>query len=320
MNHDMENEEYLKKKQDRQIEIDEYIRMKRYRQINSVLIWKDDEFITKRYYNGYDENSRNVIKSVAKSIMSICTGIALDQGLIKSLDEPICNYIPQFNENREPFHKRITIRHLLTMTSGIYWNGGVHYHCPMLAQMHRSRDWISHIADCVVSDMPGTKYNYKEWDVILLAKLLDVVCGDMFDFINDNLYKPVGIESDRWYKSACGVYYSVAAGDEGESEGTSNLTALEMQKIGQLFLNGGTFDRRQIISEEYINQAVAPSKCNSGYGLLWWRGDNWYGCRGYGGQSITVVPDKNAVIVMQATPTSRGMGYDDVIHYCMEFI
>lgn len=302
------------------MEIDSFIKRKHYRQINSVLIWKDEEILAKLYYNGYDENSNNVIKSVAKSIMSICTGIALDQGLIKSLDEPICNYIPAFNEGREPLHKLITIRHLLTMTSGIYWNGGIHYHCPMLAQMHRSGDWISYIADCAVSNIPGTKNNYKEWDVILLAKVLDMVCDDMFDFINYNLYKPLHIVSDRWYKSTCQVYYSVAFGDEGKEEVTSNLTAFDMLKIGQLILNGGIYEGSQIITQNYINQLVAPSTCNSGYGLLWWRGDNWYGCRGYGGQSITVLPDKRAVIVSQATPTARGMGYDDLIWYGRDLI
>jgi CubicO group peptidase (beta-lactamase class C family) len=301
-------------------EIDEYIKKRHYRQINSVLIWKNNEVLAQRYYNSYDENSRNVIKSVAKSIMSICTGIALDKGLIKSLDEPIFSFIPEFNENRDPRHRLITIRHLLTMTSGIYWNGGIHYHCPMMSQMRNSGNWISHIANCAVSDTPGTKYNYKEWDIILLARLLDVVCGNMYDYINDNLYKPLGINSNRWYRSDCGISYSVALGDEGESEIQSSLTALEMHKIGRLFLYGGVYEGKRIISEDYIKQAVAPSKCNSGYGLLWWRGDNWYGCRGFGGQSITVVPDKNAVIVTQATPTSRGMGYNDVIQLCMSCI
>lgn len=252
--------------------------------------------------------------------MSICTGIALDQGLIKSLDEPICRYLPQFNECRDSLHRGITIRHLLTMTSGILWNGGVHYHCPMLTQMRRSGDWISHIADCAVVDIPGTKYNYKEWDVILLGKVLDMICGDMFDFINETLYQPLEIKSGRWYQSPCGVYYSVAEGDEGDNENQANLTAYELLKIGQLFLQGGSFNDRQIISKAYIKQAIEPLKCNRGYGMLWWCGDNWYGCRGYGGQSITVVPDKNAIVITQATPTSRGMSYDDVIWNCVDLL
>ncbi|BCN31108.1 serine hydrolase domain-containing protein [Anaeromicropila herbilytica] len=298
------------------IEIDEYIKKKRYRQVNSVLVSKNSEIIAERYYNGFNKDSRNPIKSVAKSIMSIGVGIALDKGLISSIDEPICKYISEFNERRDPFHKMITIRHLLTMTSGILWNGGVHYHCPMLMQMKHSNNWISHITDCVVTNRPGTKYNYKEWDVILLAKVLDSIGSDMFDLINENLYKLLGIHSERWYKSTCGVYYSVADGDEDENESLSNLTAREMLKIGQLLLQKGFYNNKQIISSDYMEQAVTPTQSNPSYGYLFWRGENWYGCRGYGGQRIIVIPKKELVIVTQATPTSRGMSYDDVIWFC----
>lgn len=297
-------------------QINEYILRHHYRQINSVLLSKNGEILASCYYNGFYEKSKNVINSVAKSIMSICTGIALDRGLIQSLDEPIYKYIHEFSECREPFHRMITIRHLLTMTSGICWNGGVHYHCPMMQQLRSSNDWISHIADCAVIDVPGTKYNYKEWDVILLAKLLDIACGDMYDFINDNLFIPFGIESARWYKSPCGVYYSVGNDEETDNETKFKLTAIDMMKIGQLFLNGGRYGQERIISETYIHQAISPLKCNPNYGFLWWVWGEQYGCRGYGGQSITVIPDKNAVIVTQATPTDRGMGYFDVVEYC----
>lgn len=300
--------------------IDEYIAGHHYRQINSVLLCRDNEILASRYYNGFDENSKNVILSVAKSIMSVCAGIALDKGLIQSLDEPVYKYIHEFSEFREPLHRMITIRHLLTMTSGIYWNGGVHYHCPMMRQLRNSGDWISHIADCAVVDIPGERYNYKEWDVILLAKLLDKACGDMYDFINDNLFKPLGIESERWYKSPCGVYYSVGNGEEADNETKFKMTAIDMMKIGRLFLNGGKYDEDQIISENYVHQAVSPQKCNPNYGFLWWIWEGRYGCRGYGGQSITVIPNENAVIVTQATPTDRGMGYFDVVEYCREML
>ncbi len=302
-------------------EMDEYIRKRHYRQINSVLVCRDDEILAQRYYNGFDENSRNEIKSVAKSIMSIVMGIALDHGLIDSLDMPVYKFIPQLSEGRDMLHRAITLRHLLTMTSGIYWNGGIHYHCPMMTQLYRSHDWISHIADCAVASMPGSKWVYKEWDVILLAKVLDVVCGDLYDYLNAYLYRPLGIQSERWFRSSCGVSYSVG-GYDGEGERQSDLSALDMLKIGQLFLHKGIYEGQRIVSEEYIDQALAPSVAEAeyglGYGFLWWLGDHWYGCRGFGGQSITVVPERNAVIVTQATPTSRGMGYHDVIGLCME--
>lgn len=298
--------------------IDAYIAARHYRQINSVLLCKDGEILAGCYYNGFQENSKNVIASVAKSIMSVCTGIALDKGLLPSLEEPVYQYIPAFREGRDPFHRMITVRHLLTMTSGIYWNGGVHYHCPMMRQLRDSGDWISYIADCAVADIPGTKYNYKEWDVILLAKLLDQVCGDMYDFINTNLFEPLGIEGVRWYQSPCGVYYSVGDGADNDTE--LKLTAIDMLKIGQLFLNKGRYRGEQILSEDYIRQAVSPLKCNPNYGFLWWVWGDGYGCRGYGGQSVTVIPDENAVIVTQATQTDRGMGYYDVVDHCRELL
>lgn len=297
-------------------QINEYIRKHHYRQINSVLIFKDNKIIAECYYNNYEKNTRNPIKSIAKSIMSIAVGIALDKGLIVSLDEPISKYIPEFNEGRDPFHKMITVKHLLTMTSGIFWNGGIHYHCPMLMQMHRSGNWISHIADCAVVNRPGTKYNYKEWDVILLAKILDVICGDMYGFIDEYLYKPLEIKSERWYKSSCGVYYSVAQGDEETEESKSNLSARDLLKIGRLFLQDGIYKGKVIISKDYIKQATAPIAINHEYGYLWWCGETWYGCKGYGGQRIFVIPEQDMVIVTQATPTSRGMSYDDVIEFC----
>ena len=361
------------------LEIDEFIRRKRYRQINRVLVWQaeppsteDGHVLADCCYNGFASSGRNVIKSVAKSIMSACVGIALDKGDLKSLDEPISKFLPEFNESRDLRHRLITVKHLLTMTSGIFWNGGVHYHCPMMDQMRHSGNWISHIADCAVTDIPGTKYNYKEWDVLLLAKVLDCVCGDMYDYMIDNLYKPLGITSaschdsrcvsscdsqhdvkydrccdsrhddkcdcrcddehdrrcdnrhdnknDRWYKSPCGVYYSVAMGDGGPEENCSSLTAYDMLKIGQLFLQNGIYHEQQILSGSYCRQATTPSKCNPGYGFLWWVGEDWYGCRGYGGQSITVLPRKRAVIVTQATPTARGMAYDDVVWTCANML
>lgn len=300
---------------------DEYILSHHYRQLNSVLILKDNEIIAECYYNGFNKGSKNEILSVAKSIMSVCTGIALDKGVIGSLDERVYKYVAELGEGREPLHRMITIRHLLTMTSGIYWNGGVHYHCPMMQQLRSSENWLSYIADCAVTDVPGTRYNYKEWDVILLAKVLDAACGDMYDFLDENLFKPLEIECERWYKSPCGVYYSVGDGREDNDNKTKlKMTARDMLKIGQLFLNGGSFKGERIISEDYISQAVSPLKCNPNYGLLWWIWGEHYGCRGYGGQSITVMPNEKAVIVTQAAPTSRGMGYFDMVEYCGEIL
>ena len=343
--------------------IDEYIRQKRYRLINSVLVYENGELAFERYYNNRNAQSRNQIKSVWKSVLSLTLGVCVDKGWIGGVDEPIGRYLPEFALNIYPYHKSITIRHLLTMSSGIYWSGGVHYHCPMLDQMRRSQEWVEHIAEVRPAYYPGTKFVYKEWDVILLSALigraysmahtsagsvqsasnhgltlssaenlapmprgdcasaaLDSPNGkssdvpfkgsDAFsawDVCSEYIYKPLGISSERWTRSNCGVDYP-SWGDDV----TSDLSARDMAKIGLLMLNGGVREGRRIVSEEYVKAGVAPSAANSGYGFLWWLSGAGFHAQGFGGQELNVYPAQNAVAVIQATVTPSSKTYSDV--------
>ena len=278
-------------------------------QVNSIVIWEDGKIQAECYFNGFHGESRHNIKSVAKSILSIGIGIARDEGLLH-IDDRISEYLPEFAQQRDMRHRLIRIRHLLTMSSGIFWQGGVHYHCPMMDAMRRSGDWVDYIADCKVKDVPGTLFQYKEFDVILLSAILTKVTGDAFDYINAKLLQPLEIHNDRWWKPA-DVYYSPAL--DKESESVSALTAKEMIRIGQLFLQKGKWNGTQIISGEYIQSATEPSPANPGYGFLWWLGRDWYGCRGFGGQSVTVFPDQSKIIVIQASATDRPLSYEDIV-------
>ena len=294
---------------ERELQISELVRSSHHPQLNSVLVWQDGQLQAECYFNGFTAESRHNIKSVVKSILSIGIGIAQDQGLL-NLDDKISKYLMEFNEGRDLRHRMITIKHLLTMSSGIFWQGGVHYHCPMMDAMRRSRNWIDYIADCKVTESPGAVHNYKEFDVILLSAILSKVTGDAFDYINEKLFNHLEIYNERWIKSPDGVYYSPAL--DKEEEAVSALTAREMLKIGQLFLQKGIWNGKQIISKEYIDSAISPSPQNSGYGYLWWLGEDWYGCRGYGGQAVTVFPEQNKIVVTQATATSRPLAYEDI--------
>ena len=294
---------------ERELQIKEVVKSSHHPQLNSVLVWQDGQLQAECYFNGFTAESRHNIKSVVKSILSIGIGIAQDEGLL-NVDDKISKYLPEFNEGRDLRHRMITIKHLLTMSSGIFWQGGVHYHCPMMDAMRRSRNWIDYIADCQVKTTPGTVYNYKEFDVILLSAILSKVTGDAFDYINEKVFKPLEIYNERWIKSPDGIYYSPAL--DKEEEAVSALTAREMLKIGQLFLQKGIWNGKQIISKEYIDSAISPSPQNPGYGYLWWLGQDWYGCRGYGGQAVTVFPSQNKIVVTQATATSRPLAYEDI--------
>lgn len=288
--------------------IDDYIKQKRYRLINSILVIKNEKIIFEHYYNKFNENSKNNIKSVWKSILSITLGICIDKGIINSIDEPIKNYLPEFAEDNHMYHKALTIKHLLTMSSGIYWNPGKHYHCPMLNQMMRSNSWISHLSDVAMSDYPGTKFVYKEWDVILLSAVIGKAADKTaYEVCKEFLYTPLNIDSGAWSKSPDNVSYTIQEGEEN-----SDLSARDMGKIGLLFLNNGIFNGQRIVSEEYIKQAISASKASSEYGYLLWLFEGGYAARGFGGQEVNVYPENNLISVIQATPTSSSKLYGDV--------
>ena len=290
--------------------MDVYLKVKRYRLVNAVVVYENDQLVFERYYNKFDENTINPLCSTWKSILSLTLGICLDKGIIKSLDEPISRYLPQFAQLIEPWHRLITIRHLLTMSSGIHFVGGVHYHCPMMEQMLRSKDWIAHIADVQMKATPGTLFLYKEWDVILLSALIGKACSGLaWDVAWEYLYKPLGIINNKWLiQKKCHLNYNV----DYDGNNDDNLTAKDMAKIGRLMLSGGCWEGQKIVSEAYIVDSVQPSQANNGYGYLWWLSDKGYHARGFGGQEINIYPDKNVVAVVQATVTSSSKFYSDI--------
>jgi len=295
-------------------QLDDYIKIKRYSLINAVIVYENDSLVFERYYNKFNENSVNFLCSTWKSILSITLGICLDKGIIKSLDEPISRYLPQFSQNNYPWHKLITIRHLLTMSSGIHFLGGVHYHCPMLEQMKRAKDWIAHIADVQMIATPGTKFIYKEWDVILLSALIGKACGGLaWDIAEEYIFKPLNIIGEKWLSQNNNSINYNAALEKILPEGSGDkMTAKNMAKIGRLMLNSGVWEGQRIASEEYVNASVMPSQASSGYGFLWWLFDKGYRAMGFGGQEINIYPGKKVVAVIQATVTPSSKMYYDI--------
>ncbi|WP_224753478.1 serine hydrolase domain-containing protein [Paenibacillus terricola] len=293
---------------DRQVlmQLDDYLKQHRYRLVNCVLVVRNGKIVWESYYNRYHADSRNPIKSIWKSIMALTTGICLDRGLIGSLDDPVSLYLPAFGRSIHPYHKLMTIRHLLTMTSGIYWNGGVHYHCPMMTQLLRSKDWVEHLADVQMASVPGMSFQYKEFDVVLLSAVISRATGaPAYEIARQYLYEPLQIQSGRWPESSCGISYNVMKG-----EVQSDLSARDLAKFGLLMHGNGIFDGQTIISPEFIREITAPS--NPNYGFLWVLLRDGYGARGYGGQEINVVPELDLITVIQATPTDSSKSYGDI--------
>lgn len=200
------------------------------------------------------------------------------------------------------------------MTSGIYWNGGVHYHCPMIEQMVHSINWLEHISDISMASLPGSVHNYKEWDVILLSAIIGKTTKmSSYEFCRLHLYDKLDITSGNWLEGNCGISigYDIF-GNKHPIDEAANMTAKDLAKIGKLFLQKGLWNDERIISEEYINMALTPSIRNTGYGYLWWLFENGYGCRGFGGQEINVFPEEGVIVVIQATRTQLNKYYGDI--------
>lgn len=291
-------------------QLDEYIKIKRYRLVNAVVVYENDELVFERYYNKFNENTTNLLCSTWKSILSLTLGVCSDKGIINNIDEPISRYLPQFSQNINPWHRLIKIRHLLTMSSGIHFLGGIHYHCPMMEQMRRSKDWIAHIADVQMTSVPGVNFVYKEWDVLLLSALIGKACGGLaWDIAGEYIYKPLNIDGKKWlaqHNSSLN-YNAPLEGQTGDE-----MTAKNMAKIGRLMLNGGIWDGQQIVSSKFVNDSIKPSEANSGYGFLWWLSGKGYHARGFGGQEINIYPSKKIVAVVQATVTPSSKFYSDI--------
>jgi CubicO group peptidase (beta-lactamase class C family) len=178
----------------------------------------------------------------------------------------------------------------------------------MFEQMRRSQDWVSHIADVQPAYFPGTKFVYKEWDIILLSALIGKACGgSVWEICSEYLYKPLDITSEKWTQTKCGKDYPSWGDDK-----TDNLSARDMAKIGLLMLNGGKWNEQNIISDEYVQTTTSPSEVSSEYACLWWLSEKGYHGRGFGGQELNIYPDKNIVAVVQATASPSGKSYGDI--------
>lgn len=232
----------------------------------------------------------------------------MDRGLI-ALDNPPSQYLELFNQKIHPYHCILKVRDLLTMRSGIYWNGGVHYHCPMLTQMWQSDDWVEYIADGAMESVPGREFVYKEWDIILLSALIAKVTNNSaYDFCNENLYMPLNIVSERWGQGSGMINYNHIPGKED----SANLSAVDLLKMGKLLLQEGEWEGKPIVSKMYVKEMTTSEYSEQIYGYLTWFYNGYYACRGFGGQEIIVSPKKELITVIQAESSSSGKSYEDL--------
>lgn len=272
--------------------------------VYAMVTAKDGVIIDEYYQEGYDEDSVFTLHSCSKSFTSALVGIAIDQGLIGGADDLLSDYVPQVLDLADTDKQKITLRHLLTHTSGLEWYewGGGYSNWE---EFRSAPNWVDYILGRNLVSQPGTAFNYSTGNTHLLAAALQQATGkNELEFGKENLFDPLGMESVEWETDPQGI----SDGGNGIS-----MTARDAARFGQLYLNGGAWNGRQLISSDWLEASTSVQNNGAGdgtgsYGYSWWTRsfgagnyDTYYAF-GAWGQYIFVVPELNLVTVI----ASRG--------------
>jgi CubicO group peptidase (beta-lactamase class C family) len=267
--------------------------------LRSLLISIDGELVDERYFNGARFTDWANLKSASKSIMSTLVGIALDRGQLKSIRDPIAKFFPEhLGANADALKKRITIEDLLTMRSGLETTSSVNY-----GQWVTSGHWVRYVLTRPVIDEPGGRMIYSTGNSHLLSAILTKATKmGMFEFARRYLAEPLGIPIRPWIRDPQGIYLG---GND------MHLTPRAMLKYGELYLNRGRVQEKQVVSTHWIEESLKPRTQSSwsgrDYGYGWWidslAGHRTHYAWGHGGQFIFIVPGLKLVVVTTALPT-----------------
>ena len=272
-----------------------------------------DETGPYNYYNPwwhpyYRREGLHTLQSVTKTITSVIIGTAVARNEFPSIDTPVLSFFDAARvANVDARKRRMTIRHLLTMTAGFDWNENLPYADPNNAavRMEASSDWVKFTIDRPMSEEPGARWNYNSGASELLADIFrKATRSDIEEYAAKHLFTPLGIERWFWKRTPSGLV---------DTEGGLYLEARDLAKIWYLFLRNGLWDGRQVVTPEWVKTSVTPaiavgSAPNAAkYGLKWWlypdpRGADRYvwGGSGFGGQIPLAFPDDDMVIVFNA--------------------
>jgi CubicO group peptidase (beta-lactamase class C family) len=290
--------------------------------IHAVLVARGSKLVFERYFRGSDEvpgrfygsrvenitfdaDTLHNVKSVSKSVASLAVGIAIDRGLIRSVNEPIFSFFPELSDLRTPEKDRIQLLHALTMSMGLQWveatpDTGDDNNDE--ARMHRAPDPCLYVLSLAATAPAGQEFFYNTGALTLVSAIIRKATGRPLDeFARETLFEPLGITEVEW---------SRVKGDT-DAGGGLRLRPRDMAKIGQLVLAGGRWNDRQVVSKAWIETSTAlkiKATDDQSYGYLWWLGRSllnrrevhWVGALGRGGQYIRIVPELDLVVAVTA--------------------
>lgn len=263
-----------------------------------LFVSKGDSVVFEKYWNGYSDSSLSGSFSMAKSITSLLIGVALGEGKIRSLEDPVSNYLPEFKEGEKA---KVRIADLLTMSSGSDWDESYSNPFSVTTEIYYGSNAYKTATGVKIIKKPGTLWEYKSGDTQLLGLILEKVTGKSLSaYASEKLWQPLGAQHP--------ALWSTDRKDGNEKAYCCfNSNAPDFARIGKLMLDSGRWNGRTIIPMDYYLQSIRPCQikdkedfpCNF-YGYQWWlvpfRPGVFY-ARGILGQYIIVVPEQKLVIV-----------------------
>ena len=262
--------------------------------IDSITIIRNGTLVLEAAVYPYSQDSKHIIHSCTKSIVSILIGIALDQGFIEGVQTPVLEFFPDRTaSNLDSDKEALTLENLLTMTSGFKCRDSYLYRWSGLNDMRGSDDWVQFMLDLPMEETPGTKFEYCNGASFLLSAIITETTGlSSNEFAEINLFAPLGITDLSWPTNPQGINIGW---------GELRMLPIDMAKIGYLYLGGGVWDGEQIVPTAWVEDSTRKhisATLEDGYGYQWWVDDSgMYLALGYAGQFIFVVPEKELVVV-----------------------
>jgi CubicO group peptidase (beta-lactamase class C family) len=264
------------------------------------------------YYHGTDLHT---MQSVSKTVTSAIIGIAITRGDFKAgIDTPVLRYFDVSKvKNVDDRKRRMTLQNVLTMTTGLDWVEDVPYDDPRSdsSLMEATDDWVQYVIDKPMAHDPGTVFDYSSGATELLAYIFQKETGQDIDAYGEkNLFAPLGIQH-RWKRTYLGVV---------DTEGGLYLNGADLAKIGYLYLNGGVWEGKRLISEAWIRQSLTPA-IETGwqglkYGFKWWlqpleeRKELVWHAIGFGGQRLMVFPSEQMIATFTGWDILKDAAFD----------
>ena len=297
-----------------------------YENMNGMLVVQKGNVIFGKYYNGYGPDDAFHIASVTKTIISALIGICIDKGYIKSVDQRVIEFFPEYNVNSS----EITVRHLLTMTAP---HPFVDWQEP-LEELCMQRDWVQYTLNRIGQGGEIGAFKYSSAGAHILSAIITNATGkNAREFANEYLFQPLGMrEIPNYNMKAFGfddLFGKDVKGWVHDPNGISTggwgltLTVRDMAKFAQMYLNEGIHNGKQILSKSWIKESTEMNQ--NQYGYLWWLREEdgifSYCAMGDGGNVICCIPKKDLVVVIASEVMSNARDrWELIVKYILPYI